>query len=252
MISILFFETWSLAHKSKVGRNDLSGAPFNRKSTAETRGANKALYVVIVCVGVWSVYFLTNKYSRTRWLQSNFYLPMYKNCVVVNVKGMSCGGYLEFLMYKKCTFCKGSSDTFYFCFHSFEEELLQNICPMLKLCPAVVAILDFQSTAFKNRQYLTQTFDPDEPRPLNCHREKKEDCNCVANTRCWKLSFARSVAFSINNRIPHQTVTDFKQWILTTFLYSKKFLFSVMVNRSWLSDKLLKAGFTNLHVSLWS
>ena len=106
---------------------------------------------------------------------------------------------------------------------------------MLKLCPAVVAILDFQSTANKNRQYLTQTFDP-RPRPLNCHREKKEDCNCVANTRCWKLSFARSVAFSINNLIPHQTVTDFKQWILTTFLYSKKVLFSVMVailNRGW-------------------
>jgi hypothetical protein len=34
------------------------------------------------------------------------------------------------------------------------------------------------------------------------------------------LSFARSVAFSINNLIPHQTVTDFKQWILTTFLLS--------------------------------
>ena len=43
---------------------------------------------------------------------------------------------------------------------------------MLKLCPAVVAILDFQSTANKNRQYLTQTFDL-RPRPLNCHREKK-------------------------------------------------------------------------------
>jgi hypothetical protein len=48
-------------------------------------------------------------------------------------------------------FAKGHQTHFIFVL-SFEEELLQNICPMLKLCPAVVAILDFQSTANKNRQ----------------------------------------------------------------------------------------------------